>query len=161
MGSKTQWTLFPCSLSKVVNKGRHVNLCCLTALDDRGFFKMTTLCWTAALKHWNDRQTAVSTMYEKRGSRKIAVSVAPYIKMLVDSKKWASQHLLQTDLRQRNHQLHAVNQVASKLWPNGINIITLRSLINVQSLITVQGVKLFYKKFKVSSGLGLFPFLRP
>ena len=32
---------------------------------------------------------------------------------------------------------------------------TLRSLINVQSLITVQGVTLFYKKFKVSSGLGL------
>ena len=39
-------------------------------------------------------------------------------------------------------------------------LITLRSLINVQSLITVQGVTLFYKKFKVSSGLGLFPFLR-
>ena len=38
---------------------------------------------------------------------------------------------------------------------------TLRSLINVQSLITVQGVTLFYKKFNVSSGLGLFPFLRP
>ena len=38
---------------------------------------------------------------------------------------------------------------------------TLRSLINVQHLITVQGVTLFYKKFKVSSGLGLFPFLRP
>ena len=38
---------------------------------------------------------------------------------------------------------------------------TLRSLINVQSLITVQGVTLFYKKFKVSSGLGLFPFFRP
>ena len=39
--------------------------------------------------------------------------------------------------------------------------VTLRSLINVQSLITVQGVTLFYKKFKVSSGLGHFPFLRP
>ena len=38
---------------------------------------------------------------------------------------------------------------------------TLRSLINVQSLITVQGVILFYNKFKVSSSLGLFPFLRP
>ena len=38
---------------------------------------------------------------------------------------------------------------------------TLRSLINVQSLIAVQGVTFFYKKFKVSSGLGLFPFLRP
>ena len=38
---------------------------------------------------------------------------------------------------------------------------TLRSLINVQSLITVQGVTLSYKKFKVSSGLGLFPFFRP
>ena len=34
------------------------------------------------------------------------------------------------------------------------------TLINVLSLITVQGVTLFYKKFKVSSGLGLFPFLR-
>ena len=39
--------------------------------------------------------------------------------------------------------------------------ITLRSLINVQSLITVQGVTLFYKKFKVSLGLGLFPFIGP
>ena len=39
--------------------------------------------------------------------------------------------------------------------------LTLRSLINVQSLITVQEVTLFYKKYKVSSGLGLFPFLRP
>ena len=38
---------------------------------------------------------------------------------------------------------------------------TLRSIINVQSLITVQGATFFYKKFKVSSGLGLFPFLRP
>ena len=38
---------------------------------------------------------------------------------------------------------------------------TLRSLINVLSLITVQGVTLVYKKFKVSSDLGLFPFLRP
>ena len=26
---------------------------------------------------------------------------------------------------------------------------------------TGEGVTLFYKKFKVSSGLGLFPFLRP
>ena len=38
---------------------------------------------------------------------------------------------------------------------------TLRSLINVQSLITVQGVTLFYKKFKLSTGLALFSFLRP
>ena len=38
-------------------------------------------------------------------------------------------------------------------------VCTLRSLINVQSLITVHGVTLFYKKFKVSSGIGLFPFL--
>ena len=43
----------------------------------------------------------------------------------------------------------------------GQNHATLRSLINVQSLITVQGVTLFYKKFKVNSGLGLFLFLRP
>ena len=43
--SKRRWAL--------VNKGRHVNLCCLTAIDDRGFFKMTTqplpLEWQTAL----------------------------------------------------------------------------------------------------------------
>ena len=37
-------------------------------------------------------------------------------------------------------------------------VTTLRSLINVQSLIIVQGVTLFYKKFKISSGNRLFPF---
>ena len=48
----------------------------------------------------------------------------------------------------------------------GVNILgvsechILRSLINVHSLIIVQGVTLFYKRFTVSSGLWLFPFLR-
>ena len=52
-------------------------------------------------------------------------------------------------------QSHTLKKMRNNCFPN-----TLRSLINVQSLITVQGVTLFYKKLKVSSGLGLFPFPR-
>ena len=56
--SKRRWAL--------VNKGRHVNLCCLTAIDDRGFFKMTTqplpLEWQTALLPCAARASTAATL---------------------------------------------------------------------------------------------------
>ena len=81
------------------------------------------------------------------------------------------QMMMQMQQQQPQQHMHMQQQNRppppeySKMMPHQVRrlyyINTLRSLINVQSLITVQGVTLFHKKFNVSSGLVLFPFLRP